>query len=109
MARLADVLRRTGPAEELSELLRELFETLCRLHGPDHPDTVEAERQLADALMNQGHTDEAERLLRDVLEISRRVLGNQHPQTAAAANSLASVLQRYSVSSLMSDDPTPVG
>lgn len=59
--------------------------------GPEHPDTLEAQRLLGAAYLNQDRVDEAELLWQELWETSRRVFGEKHTNTLAALSGLGRV------------------
>lgn len=68
-----DVLRLTGRAEQAEAHLRDTIETATLTLGPEHAETIAAERALALVLLDLGRRDEAARLLSDALAACRGV------------------------------------
>ncbi|MFE7550700.1 tetratricopeptide repeat protein [Streptomyces gardneri] len=69
--------------------------SLYRIHGPDHPDTLDAVQTIALALyMADSGDEEAAALLTRGLADRLRVLGPDHPGTLVARGHLARVLRR---------------
>ena len=63
---------------------------LCRLLGPDDPDTIRARTGLARAYHQTGRVDDAIPLVEQVLAARERLFGADHPGTLASRNNLAS-------------------
>jgi hypothetical protein len=63
-----------------------------RIVGPEHPDTLQAERYLADSLRDAGRLPESEQIDRKVLALQRHGLGSSHPDTLSTLTSLARTL-----------------
>lgn len=64
-----------------------------KLEGLDHPDSLEAMRNLAAALRFQEKFEEGEKLLQSALEKTESRYGPDHPETATARNDLAGLLR----------------
>ena len=64
-----------------------------RIHGEEHPTTLQVANSLGALLHTQDRNDEAERVLTRTLELYRRVLGHFHYQTLNCLANLAAVLQ----------------
>ncbi|MDR3389377.1 MAG: serine/threonine-protein kinase [Rudaea sp.] len=62
------------------------------LFGPDHPVTLNMQRNLGGLLANNGYLDEAEPLLQDALARTRALLGPRH---SAVAESLGALVALY--------------
>jgi tetratricopeptide (TPR) repeat protein len=63
---------------------------LCRLLGPDDPDTVRARTDLARAYHQTGRIDDAIPLVEQILAARERLFGADHPGSLASRNNLAS-------------------
>lgn len=59
--------------------------------GEEHPDTLDAKKELAKVYAGQARRDEAESLYREVLESRRRSLGEEAPKTLEAMSNLATI------------------
>ena len=70
-------------------LIKESLETLRRLLGEEHPETLSAGQDMATLLDLAGRYPEAEALNRQVLEARSRTLGPDHPDTLTSMNALA--------------------
>jgi len=81
-----------GRGAEAEALVRRVIDIEQRIAGPDHPDTLGAQRRLADALRDTGRLAESEELGRSVLGLQRRVLEPAHPETVGTMISLARTL-----------------
>ena len=81
-----------GHSEEAESLIRGVVGVDQRIVGPEHPDTLQAERYLSDALRDAGRFPESEQLGRSVLNLQRRVEGSSHPDTLLTLTSLARTL-----------------
>jgi tRNA A-37 threonylcarbamoyl transferase component Bud32 len=68
------------------------YEILRRTLGDDHPETLQALRNLGIWNRYSGNLDEAERIARLVYDARRRTLGGHHRSTLEAARSVATVL-----------------
>jgi tetratricopeptide (TPR) repeat protein len=66
-----------------------LIADLERVHGPDHPDTLNSRNSLAIAYRAAGRTAEAVPLHEQTLAVRERVLGPDHPDTLDSRNNLA--------------------
>ncbi|MEV4025377.1 tetratricopeptide repeat protein, partial [Actinosynnema sp. NPDC050801] len=64
-------------------------DSLHRLHGPDHPDTLTSRNNLAAAYDSAGDLSRAIPLFEATLTDSERVLGPDHPETLLSRNNLA--------------------
>ncbi|MGY5120991.1 tetratricopeptide repeat protein, partial [Streptomyces sp. 900105755] len=59
------------------------------IHGPDHPDTLDARSNLAVSYRDAGRVQEALDLRERVLADRERILGDDHPDTLSARSNLA--------------------
>jgi len=69
-------------------LLKLAFETLQRVLGKDHPNSIQSVNNLAALYISQRRYEEAQPLLKSALEACERVLGREHPQTLLTVNNL---------------------
>jgi serine/threonine protein kinase/Tfp pilus assembly protein PilF len=72
-------------------LLDQTVQSMRRVLGPKHPDTLKAMNSLAYAYAGEDTYPQAETLFREALEIERRVLGPDHPDTLVCMDRLAIV------------------
>ena len=70
-----------------------LAEYLCRLLGPDHPDTLNSQNSLAVAYLAAGRVDEAVPLFEQILAVRQHTLGPDDSETLVSQNNLASAYQ----------------
>jgi hypothetical protein len=81
------------------------METMKRVLGEEHPDTLTCMGNLASTYMDQGRWKEAEELEVQVIKTRKRVLGEEHPSTLTSMANLAWTLRglqrRRSSSDLM--------
>ncbi|MGW4372185.1 FxSxx-COOH system tetratricopeptide repeat protein [Streptomyces albidoflavus] len=89
---LASVLDASGHPKEVRHLREHLLNASNRVHGSDHPDTVDSRHDLANALNALGHYREAADLHHSVLTDRERTLGPDHPDTLTSRNNLANAL-----------------
>ncbi|HET6980762.1 MAG TPA: tetratricopeptide repeat protein, partial [Myxococcaceae bacterium] len=59
-----------------------------RVHGPDHPTTLQTRSALSDTLVQEGKLDEGENILTSVAQTQRRVRGDLHPDHATTLRSI---------------------
>ncbi len=78
--------------DESYEPIARAYDILRRSLGEDHPETLQALRNLGIWHRYKGNLVEAERITRTVLDARRRTLGEHHRGTLEAARSVASVL-----------------
>jgi len=71
---------------------RFIFQTYSRVHGDEHPDTIDTMNNLASALENQGKLEEAAQMKEEVLSKIQRILGEAHPYTISGMSNLGSTL-----------------
>lgn len=71
------------------ELLERTLGEFERVHGPEHPKTVDLRRQLAAVLQGRGRVAEAVPLFERVLRGQERSLGSSAPETLEARYELA--------------------
>lgn len=94
---VADALLAFELADEALRARREMHRLMLAGHGPDHPETLVAQRRLALAQRQQrGEFEATERLFTDVLERRRRVLGPDHADTAESLWDLGFLYLRFS-------------
>jgi tetratricopeptide (TPR) repeat protein len=86
----AMTLHSDGRFREAEELFVQVMETISRVLGKEHPDTLTSMANLALTFWNQGRWKEAEELQAKELEICSRVLGEEHPNTLTSMANLAS-------------------
>jgi hypothetical protein len=63
-----------------------------RVHGHDHPTTLESLHHLGTHLSRHGHHHRAVPLLRESLQLHQSVLGGEHPSTLRNISALATSL-----------------
>ena len=80
-------------AEQARRILAHNYETSVRVHGPEHPNTIEAMADLGRALLSLKRNDEALRYLEDCVPLAERVLGPDQMVTAFAMQMLESALR----------------
>ncbi|HET6981330.1 MAG TPA: serine/threonine-protein kinase [Myxococcaceae bacterium] len=86
---LTEILSAQGGRDaEAEPLIRRVIDVERRIAGPDHPDTLLAERRLVDALRDTGRLAESEHLGWRVLSLQRKVQEPAHPETLGTMNSL---------------------
>ena len=90
---LATALRRSNQWDAALEIGLESLKEHARIHGHEHPDTLDAADLLALIQADLGQFDAAKAQLQRVLAVSRRVRGNQHPRTLSIMNNLGMVLR----------------
>jgi hypothetical protein len=78
-----------GKWNKAEELQLQAVETLKRVLGQEHPDTLTSIANLASTYRNQGRWKEAEELEVQVMETRKRVLGQEHPHTLNSMSNLA--------------------
>ena len=66
-----------------------VVETMKRVLGEEHPDTLMSMSNLASTYRKQGRRKEAEVLEALVMETRKRVLGEEHPDTLLSMANLA--------------------
>ena len=90
--RLASGLASYGEPAETREVLDYAINALIEAYGDDHPEVLEARRNLADHLDYQAKDPKAARaLLEDVLEKQRRIVGPRSRAVAASLITLSNV------------------
>ncbi len=68
-----------GHLEKALSMERDVYSSYLKLHGDEHPKTLQAGSNYASSLVNLQHYQEAKALLRKTLPMARRVLGeNDH-------------------------------
>lgn len=92
MNQLGVALSKVDKFEEAEALHRRAYESLGRVLGEEHPETMMAMNNLALALERQGKHGFAETLYRRSWEPNRRILGPDHPNTQLPMNNLQRVL-----------------
>lgn len=94
--RLACYLTGRGELRSAQTMLVEAVETLRRLVGDEHPDTLAARSDLAICLHHQGDLVGARRMHEAVYEARRRVLpgGEYHPATLWSRHHLARIVHK---------------
>ena len=94
-------LRRSESAEKLSRNASELAK---KVHGPDHPRTLQVLARLRKALHRMKKYDEAEDLARHLLSVRENVQGQDHRGTLISLSDLADTLtfqKKYDESELL--------
>lgn len=94
LARLAELCREEGRANEARELLRESLALRAAALGDHHPDTRAAHAALAALALADGRLDDARQRYELLAQLCAGFLGAEHPETLAARSGLASVLGR---------------
>ncbi|KAI4166730.1 MAG: hypothetical protein LQ343_007804 [Gyalolechia ehrenbergii] len=89
IAEFALAFSEAGRYKEAEELEVQVMETMKRVLGEEHPDTLSSIANLASTYWNQGRWKEAEELEVQVIETSLRVLGEEHPSTLTCIANLA--------------------
>ncbi|MEI7728188.1 MAG: tetratricopeptide repeat protein [Verrucomicrobiota bacterium] len=92
LGRRARQLHQLGQYDAAEPLYRCALETMERVLGPEHPDTLSSLNNLAILLSGKGDVAAAESLYRRALETRERVLGPEHPDTLSSLNNLAILL-----------------
>ena len=98
MATIGRVYEGLGLYAPARRLLERAVDIRRRVLGPEHPDTLNAQRLLARLEMYQGDYADAEKLLRVTYDGQKRVLGAEHLdslQTASTLGGLYSQQGRY--------------
>jgi tetratricopeptide (TPR) repeat protein len=90
MNNMALALNKQGKYEEALGIFEEIFKTLERVLGTEHPDFLNTRNNMALVLNKQGKYDESLGIFEEVLNIQKRVLGAEHPDTLRTRNLLAS-------------------
>jgi tetratricopeptide (TPR) repeat protein len=78
-----------GKYGEAGELQEHVLQTMKRVLGDEHPNTLTSMNHLALTYWNQGQWKEAEELSMQVMQTMKRVLGDEHPDTLTSMNHLA--------------------
>ncbi|MDZ7856440.1 toll/interleukin-1 receptor domain-containing protein [Sphaerotilus sp.] len=81
-----------GAYESARQSTRRQLDTIWRILGQDHPDTLSALNNLATILLDQGDLVGARHCAEQVLDTRQGVLGQDHPDTLSALNNLATIL-----------------
>jgi hypothetical protein len=89
LARLADYVGWSGSFAAAQELQQRVFSARSRVLGPEHPDTLNAQRQFAYWTGQAGDPAEGRDQLAGLLPDLERVLGPEHPDTLNARAYLA--------------------
>lgn len=92
MGTMGDVYRSLGLYKEAEPLLGRAVETLRRMLGPEHPETLHSMCLLAKNLNDEGQYAEAEKQFRKVLEVQTRVLGPKHADTVASLIAISGIV-----------------
>ena len=74
--------------------LQRAIELRTKFQGPEHPDTLNAIRDLAEVYVFEGKFAQAQALHTKVLEIRRRVLGERNPATLDSMINVSETYQR---------------
>src|SRR3984957_2845928 len=83
-----------GRWKEAEKLQVLVVETMKRVLGEEHPDTLTSMDNLASTYRSQGRWKEAEMLGVLVVETMKQVLGEEHPDTLTSMDNLASTYRR---------------
>jgi len=78
-----------GRWKEAETLGIQVMETMKKVLGSEHPDTLTSISNLALTYWNQGRWKEAETLGIQVVETRKKVLGSEHPETLISMGNLA--------------------
>ncbi|PSN64154.1 HET-domain-containing protein [Corynespora cassiicola Philippines] len=84
----AMTLHSDGRYNESEELFVQVMETISRVLGDEHPDTLTSMANLAFTLKGQGSTGRAITLMEDCCALQVAVLGPQHPNTMSSREAL---------------------
>ncbi|KAG9197006.1 hypothetical protein G6514_002694, partial [Epicoccum nigrum] len=79
-----------GRYEEAEELQVQVIQTMERVLGDEHPDTLTSMSNLALTYWSEGRWKEAEELQVQVIQTMERVLGDEHPDMLTSMSNLAS-------------------
>ena len=82
-----------GSYDQARNAFQRELNTMRRVLGEGHPDTLTSLSNLASILQDQGDLVGARRYAEEALDTRRRVLGQDHPATLTSLNNLASILQ----------------
>ncbi|KAJ4160360.1 hypothetical protein NW754_003485 [Fusarium falciforme] len=93
VSNLASTFWNQGRWKKAEELEVGVMETMKRVLGEEHPDTLTSMNNLASIFWNQGRWKEAEELQVGVMETRKRVLGEEHPSTLTSMANLASIFR----------------
>jgi non-specific serine/threonine protein kinase/serine/threonine-protein kinase len=99
MATIGRVYEGLGLYEPAIRLVQQAVQTRRETLGPQHRETLEAQRLLGRLKQNQGQYAEAERTFQETLTAQRRSLGPEHEQTLRTETALAGLYSqqgRYS-------------
>jgi hypothetical protein len=66
------------------------MQTMKRVLGDEHPDTLTSMDNLASTYSNQERWTKAEELEVEAMQTMKRVLGDEHPDTLTSMDNLAS-------------------
>jgi non-specific serine/threonine protein kinase/serine/threonine-protein kinase len=91
MASMGRAYEGLGLYDPAARLIGKAFETRKKILGPQHPDTLIAQRQLARLRQYQGKYTAAAELFETTYGAQKRVLGADDPQTLVTANALGSL------------------
>ena len=94
MAGLASAYSNQGQWKEAEELFVQVIETLKKVLGEEHPDTLTSISNLGSVLDRQGKYKEAKAMHRCALKGREKVLREEHPDTLTSISNLGSVLER---------------
>jgi len=89
---LAYLLRRQGKLPEARRYIEKSLALHKKVHGPEHPKTIEAMGELAGLLFDQHELQPAFDLCQRTIELKKRVLGPKHPSTLHTLANLALIL-----------------
>ena len=92
MHNLASTLRDQGDHAGAQQLHERVLETMRRVLGDEHPDTLISMNNLANTLSIRGDHSGAQGLREHVMEAMRHMLGEEHPDTLASMINLAGTL-----------------
>ncbi|CAG9977751.1 unnamed protein product [Clonostachys byssicola] len=86
---LALTLWDLGRLEESEQLQTKVLDLCEKVHGQEHPTTLNSMGNLALIFQQQGRFEKAEQLQIKVLELRKRVLSEEHPDTLNSMSHLA--------------------
>jgi tetratricopeptide (TPR) repeat protein len=92
-----DLFEKGGKGESYKQAAQTHLQTAVDLrrhvHGPEHPEVLEAMENYASLLNTQGRSRDAEAICRDVLAIRKNTLGDNDPETIGAQENIAVILE----------------
>jgi hypothetical protein len=88
MANLASTFWNQGRWKEAKELEVQVMETRKKIHGAEHPKTLNSMYNIAFTWRSQGRDTEALDLMSECVHFRQRKLGVDHPETKSATSSI---------------------